>query len=197
MSLAKTGYTTTTAKNYLIDAATVYTNVTYEAVAGFTGTLIGATQGGVSFKIEQNFRQAEVDGASHIAVKGNDFLESAAGTIVAKLKEITAENLRKGLNGVIRAAAADEAPTGYQVLETKRALTDTDYLENIAIVGTLSGTTSPVICILDNPLCTGGIELATEDKTEAVVELTFEARADAAQLLVDAMPWRILFPAIA
>ena len=45
MALKKTGYTSTTAKNYVINAATVYTGVTYDESTGFTGTLHGATSG--------------------------------------------------------------------------------------------------------------------------------------------------------
>ena len=46
MALAKTGYTSTTSKTYVINAATVFTGVTYDSVGGaFTGTLHGATSG--------------------------------------------------------------------------------------------------------------------------------------------------------
>lgn len=199
MALAKTGYTENTPKNYVINAASVYTNVTYAAEGGFTGTLIGATSGGVTLTIEQNYRNPEVDGTSHVQgnVKGNKILESAKAMAVINLKEITAENLKKGLNGSIADAAAGTAPAGYKVIKTKRKVEDADYLTNICIVGTLSGTDNPIIAILDNAFCTGGIELATEDNGEAVVELTYEAHATAAQLAADEFPWRILFPAIA
>ena len=199
MALAKTGYTENTPKNYVINAASVYTNVTYAAEGGFTGTLIGATSGGVTLTIEQNYRNPEVDGTSHVQgnVKGNKILESAKATAVINLKEITAENLKKGLNGSIADAAAGTAPAGYKVIKTKRKVEDADYLTNICIVGTLSGTNNPIIAILDNAFCTGGIELATEDNGDAVVELTYEAHATATQLAADEFPWRILFPAVA
>lgn len=200
MAFAKTGYTENTPKNYVINAASVYTNVTYAEVGGFTGTLIGATSGGVTVTIEQNYMNPEVDGTAHVQgkVKGNTLLESAAARAVVNLKEITAEALRKGLNGSIRAALSTEAPTGYKVVETKREVEASDYLTNIAIVGTLSGSDEAVIAILDNPLCTGGIELATEDNNGgAVIELTYEAHATATQLAAETFPWRILFPTIA
>ena len=199
MPLATKGYTENTPKNYLIDSATVFKNVTYASGPGFTGTLIGATQGGVVVTIEQNYRYPEVDGTAHVQgrVKGNTILESAKAQVVIKLKELTAENLRGGLNGAIVDALSTEAPTGYKKITTKRAVASGDYLTNIAVVGTLAGTAEPVIFIIDNPLCIDGYEVATEDNSEAVLELTYVAHATAAQVTADEFPWRILFPAVA
>ncbi len=197
MALKKTGYSNTTAKNYLINAATIYTGVKYDDVAGeFTGTLHGATSGGVTLTIEQTYRDIEIDGTSHMKVKGNKVLEAATATAVANMKELTAENIRKSINGTMRDAGVGEAPEGYKVIETKRYLDDTDYIENMAIVGTLSGTDKPVIAILDNAISTGGLELGTEDNNEAVVEQTYEAHATVEQLDADQYPWRILFPTV-
>lgn len=197
MALKKTGYSNTTAKNYLINAATIYTGVKYDDVAGdFTGTLHGATSGGVTLTVEQSYRDIEIDGTSHMKVKGNKVLESATATVTANMKELTAENIRKSLNGTIRKAEVGETPEGYKVIETKRYLEDDDYIENMAIVGTLSGTDKPVIAILDNAISTGGLELGTEDNNEAVVEQTYEAHATVEQLDADQYPWRILFPTV-
>ena len=197
MALKKTGYSNTTSKNYLINAATIYTGVKYDDVAGdFTGTLHGATSGGVTLTVEQSYRDIEIDGTSHMKVKGNKVLESATATVTANMKELTAENIRKSLNGTIRKAEVGEAPEGYKVIETKRYLEDDDYIENMAIVGTLSGTDKPVIAILDNAISTGGLELGTEDNNEAVVEQTYEAHATVEQLDADQYPWRILFPTV-
>ena len=197
MALKKTGYTSTTAKNYVINAATVYTGVTYAEAGGFTGTLHGATSGGVTVTIEQTYRDVEVDGTGHMKVKGNKRLESATATATANMKEITAEIIRQSLNGTLATAEVTDAPTGYKVITTKRQVEDTDYIDNMAIVGTLSGTNKPVIIILDNVLCTSGLELATEDNGEAIIEQTYEAHATVEQLDADEYPWRILFPTIA
>lgn len=196
MTLKRTGYTEKTSKNYLINAATVYTDVTYTKEAGFAGKLHGATSGGVTLTIEQTYRDIEVDGASHTKLKGNKMLESAFASATVNLKEITAESIRQSLNGAIKTATTTEAPTGYKVVTTKRYLEDTDYIANMAIVGTLSGTNKPVIAILDNVISTGGLELATEDNNEAVIEQTFEAHATVEQLDADEFPWRILFPTV-
>ncbi|MBN6206302.1 hypothetical protein JYK21_07545 [Ralstonia pickettii] len=193
--LRKTGYTKKTSERYIINAATVYTGVTFKDGA-FTGDLHGATSGGVTLTIEQEYRDIEVDGTGHVKVKGNKVLESANATITANMKEITAETIRRSLNGSIEEASADEAPEGYKVIKSKRYLEDSDYLENIAIAGRLSGTNQPVIAILDNALCTSGLELGTEDNSETVIEQTYEAHADEEQLNADEMPWRIYYPEI-
>ena len=198
MALATKGYTENTPKHYLIDSATVFKNVTYTTLDGFAGTLIGATEGGVTFTIEQNYRAPEVDGTAHLQglVKGNVVLESAKAQVVINLKELTAENLRGSLNGTMIDALSTEAPTGYKKITTKRAVASGDYLTNIAVVGRLGGTTEPVIVIIDNPLNTNGVEVETQDNAEAVIELTYVAHATAAQVAADEFPWRILFPAV-
>lgn len=196
MALKKTGYTEKTSKNYLINAATVYTDVVYAEGAGFTGTLHGATSGGVTVTIEQTYRDIEVDGTGHTKVKGNKVLESAFASAVVNLKEITAESIRQSMNGNLGTAEATDAPTGYQVITAKRYIEDTDYIENMAIVGTLSGTNEPVIVMLDNVISTGGLELATEDNNETIIEQTFEAHASVDQLDADEFPWKILFPTV-
>lgn len=192
--LRKTGYSDKTSKRYVINAATIYTGVEYKVDGGFTGDLMGATSGGVTLNIEQEYRDIEVDGTGHVKVKGNKVLESANGTVTANMKEITAETIRRSLNGSIKEVTDAEAPIGYKLIESKRYVEDSDYIENIAVVGRLSGTSQPVIAILDNALCTSGLELGTEDNDEAVIEQVYEAHASVEQLNADEMPWRIYYP---
>lgn len=194
MTLKKTGYREASAESFLIDAAVLYTNVSYSEAGGFTGDLLGATSGGVNFTIEPTYRTIEVDGTGHTSTKGLKVLESAIGTAVANIKELTLENIRKSLNGKVRDARPDEAPSGYKVVESKRYIDDGDYLENVAVVGRLSGTNEPIIAILDNALSTTGLNIQTEDNNEAVVEQTFEAHADDEQLDKEEFPWRIYYP---
>lgn len=197
MTLKKSGYTSKTAKNYVINAAVVYTNVTHTEPGGFEGTLHGATSGGVKVTIEQEYRDIEVDGTSHTKVKGNKALESANATITANMKEITAETIRQSLNGTIEDATPEEAPTGYKVIRTKRKVEDTDYIDNMAVVGTLSGTDEPVIAIIDNALCISGLDGETQDNGEMVIEQIYQAHASIEQLETEEFPWRILYPTVA
>lgn len=193
MALAKTGFTSSTPENFIIDAATVYKNLTFDG-SEFSGTLVGATSGGVTVNIEQSYRKPEVDGTYHTEVKGLKQLESAVCNVTMNLKELTAENLRQSLNGTMEDAGELEAPAGYKKITTKRYVEDGDYIPTIAVVGRLSGTDKPVIFVLDNALATEPLELSTEDNGEAVVEQTLTAHASYEQLAADEFPWRIFYP---
>lgn len=194
MALPKTGYTKTTVESFIIDAATIFTDFTYSELGGFAGTPLGATSGGVTVNIEQTYRKPEVDGTYIMDVKGLEVMESAKATVTASLKELSAENLRRSLNGTIAEASAEEAPTGYKVIKTKRYVEDSDYIPTIAVVGIHNGTKKPIIFQLDNGLVTSPLEIATEDNNEATVEQTITAHASYEQLAADEFPWTILYP---
>lgn len=199
MGFKKTGYTEKTAENYLLDSATIYTNVTVTAGEWSYEKLIGATQGGASVSLEQTWRYPEVDGTAHVQgkVKGNAVLESAIAMATIPLKEIDAENLKMSLNGAMVDALATEAPSGYKKITTKRYLESTDYIGNIGIVWHDPKDNKPTVIILDNVLSTGAIELKGEDNGEVVIELNLEAHSSVEQLSTDAFPWRIFKKATA
>ncbi|WP_166083102.1 hypothetical protein [Erysipelothrix anatis] len=193
----RSGITKDTAKRYVIDTATVYTDVEFTTEGGFVGNLIGATNGGVTLAIENQYRDIELDSAKLMKLKGNKVLESANATVTVKLKELSAENLRMAINGKITEAADDVAPAGYHVIESKSILEDSDYLGNVAFVGRISGTDKPIIAILDNAIVTSPLSMETEDSNEVVQEIVFEASATFDQLQTGEFPWRILYPEVA
>ncbi len=69
---------------------------------------------------------------------------------------------------------------------------DTDYIDNVAIVGNVSGKTKPVICIVKNALADAGFSLATAPRDEAVPAIIFTGHYDPGDL--DAEPWEIRWP---
>lgn len=195
--LRTTGYNKNTAESYVINAAVVYTNVQYDKEKNeFTGDLHGATNGGVTLNVELEYREIEVDGAMGMSLKGNKVLEKGVATITANVKELTAESIRRSVNGTIEDASTDEAPEGYKVIKGKVIVESDDYINNMAVVGRLSGSSDPVIAILDNVLCTSGLEMGTEDNNEAVVEQVYEAHATHEQLENEEFPWRVYYPEI-
>lgn len=194
--LQTTGYTKDTPLNYWIDAGAIYTNLAYDTEKGeWTGELLGATSGGNQLLVEQEYRAIEVDGV-FVPAKGQKALESSTAKLVVNLKEITAENLRLAINGTVRDAETDEAPEGYKVVEGKSELECEDYIENIGIVGTITGSTQPIIAILYNALCVSGMDPETQDNDEAVISMEFEAHADADQVANRKLPVKIFFPPI-
>lgn len=191
--LKMNAYSEKTAESYVIDTAVIYTEV--ELLQGqFQGTLLGATAGGTKISITPEYEDIEVDGTSHMKVKGNKKLVSATATVTANVKELTVEVLRKSLNAKVIAADPLKAPNGYKQVEMGRRLTDDLYIENIAFVGRISGTNEPILFILDNALVISPLEIDTADNTEAVIEVEFEAHASIEQLHNDEWPWRILYP---
>lgn len=195
MGLPKTGYTKKSADNFIIDSATVFTDLKYDKGSGeFTGTPMGATSGGVEFNSELSYRKVEVDGAYVMDVTGLNVLESATASIKANLIELTAENLRRSINGTLEDATDDEAPSGYKVIKQKRYLEEGDYIPSVAVAGIHNGTKQPVIVVLDNGLVKSGLSLKTEDNKEAVIEQEITANASYEQLANDEFPWRIYYP---
>ena len=195
MALPKTGYTKTTADNFVIDSATVFTDFKYDKEKEeFTGITMGATSGGVEIKTELSYRKVEVDGAYIMDVVGLNVLESATATMKANLIELTAENLRRSLNATMTDATTDEAPAGYKIIKPKRYLEEGDYIPNMAVVGIHNGTKQPIIVALDNGLVKSGLEIKTEDGKEVVIEQEITANASYEQLINDEFPFRIYYP---
>lgn len=191
----RSGYTQETAKKLWVDSGVAYKNIRYDAEKdSFEGELIGATSGGVGFAVELTIRQPEIDGTSHIDVKDLQIVETASGTLTVPLKELTAQAFVDSIKGSIRNAGADEAPSGYQVIETVREITADMYVENVGIVGRQPKNNKPIIIILDNALVSEGIELSTEDNNEAIMEQTWRAHADYNQVQTGKYPWRVFYP---
>jgi len=193
MTLAKTGYTANTSKKYLVNSGVIYKNLVYTTETGWSGTILGATAEGTTLKIELNYRQIEIDGPK-VNTMGEKVLESANASLETNVKELTAEILRQSLNGTIADVEIGEAPTGYKVVKSKMKVEATDFLTNIAYVGTLTGTNEPIIIILDNAFVTSGLETEHKENSEAVVTLVFEAHATAEQVNAEELPWTIYYP---
>lgn len=191
----RSGYTKETAKKLWVDSGVAYKNIKYNPEQdNFEGELIGATSGGVSFAIELSLRQSEIDGASHVQTKDLKFVEEANGTLTVPLKELSAQAFIDSIKGTVRQARSEEAPSGYQVIETVRDITSDMYVENVGIVGRQPENDKPIIIILDNALVSEGIELDTEDNNEAIMEQVWQAHASYEQLQEGVYPWRVLYP---
>lgn len=192
----KTGYTQSTPQHFLTNAGAVYKNLTWNSVSQkWEGELLGATSGGNKLTVEKNYRTVEIDGV-FTATVGQKVLESQGAKLEINMKEITAENLRMSLNGQLASGDGATAPTSYKVVSAKGKLDKTDYITNLGLVGTLSGTEQPIVIILDNALCVSGLEFETKDNEEAVVTMIFEAHADEDQIDDLTLPCRIYFPEI-
>jgi len=69
---------------------------------------------------------------------------------------------------------------------------DSDYIDNVALVGTISGKGDDVICIVKNALADTGFSLSTAPRDEAVPSIVFTGHYDPAD--PDTEPWDIKYP---
>lgn len=69
---------------------------------------------------------------------------------------------------------------------------DSDYIDNVALVGTITGKSSDVICIVKNALADQGLALSTAPRDEAVPVIVFTGHYLPAS--PDDEPWDIKYP---
>lgn len=81
---------------------------------------------------------------------------------------------------------------GDHTVITGGEIEDSDYIDNVAIVGNVSGKSKPVICMAKNALADTGFSLATAPRDEAVPAIIFTGHYDPDDL--DAEPWEIRWP---
>lgn len=184
------GYNASVPDHLLLDAGAIYKNVTFEATTGiFSGEALGATQGGNEFSFSQEIRSIEADGAKG-RVKGLQVIESEEAVLTVNLLEQTAANIKLAIAG----SNLDTSDTNYDLITPKGKIEDTDYLDNVAYVGRVSGSQKPVVIILENALSIEGLNLKPEDNKEAVLPIKFAAHADADDVTNEVLPVKIYFP---
>lgn len=194
-AVKKTGITQETAKSFVINAGAIYTDLTFTEGTGWEGNRLGATAGGNAIVITNDIREIEIDGAFSKYV-GQKVLTASNATLTTNVKEVTSNVIKMAILGKVTATSGVDEPTAYDLIEGKGKIEASDYLTNIGLVGEISGTNEPVIIILDNALCTSGLNITTGDNAEAVVAMTFEAHADADQLEDRTLPARIYMPKV-
>lgn len=186
------GYTSVTPKKLLLDAGAFFKNFNVGsdtfASAVAAGKLLGATQGGGTFSAVPAIRKIEVDGVKG-AAKGLEVIDEWVVTLSANIKELKKEALQASLaSGTIDTTTNAD----YDIIAANNYIALTDYVDNITWVGKLSGTNDPLIIQVYNALNTGGLTLATADKAEAVVAVTFAGHYDDSNL--DTPPFKIYYP---
>ena len=104
------------------------------------------------------------------------------------LLELNADMLKASVIGADVECDID----GMSLIESKDAIEEGDYWENIAFVGeTLAG--KKIIVILPNALCTSGLSIDGKNGEESVGKFTFECHGDASESLTT-LPYKIYYP---
>lgn len=187
------GVTQDTAKNIQFGAGTIHRGLKYtEGKWNFANSIVGATSGGSHLTITPEYTSIAIDGV-HVEVKG---LTKKKTGVKAQLDvnwaELSADIIKTALN------AAENTEGGvddYTLLEDKPDIVEGDYWDNIAFVGkTLDGRN--IIAILDNALCTNGLDLQGKDKSQGVISTTHECTADLSdgETDYDTLPYHIYYP---
>lgn len=193
----KNGVTSDTAKNIPFGAGTIHKGLKCtEGVWNFANSLVGATSGGSHLVIAPEYTDINIDGV-HVQVKGLTKKKTGeTATLEVNWAELSADIIKDAINGAVN---TDDAVTGYTLLESKPDIVEGDYWDNIAFVGkTLDGRN--IIVILDNALCTNGLDLQGQDKTQGVLTTTHECSAelsDDGEVDYDTLPYHIYYPTAA
>lgn len=184
----KTGVSANTPKNIVFGAGTIHKNLTYASTAwNFDASIIGATSGGSKFTITPEITNVEADGAL-VKAKGLNVKTGETATMDINFLELTKDIIKSAVVG----ADGTSEDTTYDLIESKASIAEGDYWENIAFVGkTLEGKN--IIVILDNALCTSGLELEGKNKEAGIGKYTFECHAELTSDL-DTLPWHIYYP---
>lgn len=183
------GITEVTPKNILLGAGTIFKNLTWDTTKSQFkfDKVLGATSGGSKFSIKNEFKDIEADGAV-VKVKGLTLKYGQVAELETNLLDITVDNLKIAMLGEEK----ESEITGYKELVPKAQLEAGDYIGNLAYVGRKSDG-SPVIIIMENALCTEGLEIEGKNKDNAVLKVKFECYGDITSDL-QTLPVKILIP---
>lgn len=182
-NVTTTGFNDKTMESLLLDAGAVYKNFGYPDQG-----IVGATSGGNEFQAKAKIRQIKVDGVKAANAKGMEVIDEITTTLKCSFIEITKEILAAALIADIDTTT----DSNYDILTGKIVIEDSDYIKNLAWVGTLSGSDKPVIIIIENALSLDGLQLKTEDSKDNVLDVTFTAHADPDT--PKALPYKIYYP---
>ena len=185
-------FTKNTAKNMQLDAGLLVKGLT--DILNFNGTIadekkLGATSGGASFSATPEMRNIfeGIDGAKGNYKDGN-VIDNWEITLTATVKEMTAKNLQLAM----ATADINSEDDKFDVLTPRMDIKTTDYIDNICWLGTMNGSSEPMIIELKNVLNTNGISFTAEDKGSGSVELELKAHFDLSK--PNEVPFNIYFP---
>jgi hypothetical protein len=166
------GITSTTKENVLLGEGALYLGY---VSAALPGTLLGAIRPGASYKVVQEFRQADADGNKG-SIKGLEWVTKAEATITAELIEFTEENLRAMIAGATYSSgttvATDEAVgTGDGATVTFSLDSKPVVWNSISVTVAAAAKVEGVDYVVD--YTNGTITFATAPATDAAIVATY------------------------
>lgn len=170
----------------LLDSGAVYTDF---VSVGSPGTLLGATRGGAVFKRVPKYKDTPYEGVPG-SVVGQKHLTGVRITLEVNIISFDEDNLALAIpNSDVSAPAGGYVTIDEDTWDASAVHT----LDNVAILAQLSGESTPVVIVLDNPICEKDLTLTFKDKAETSSKWTFTAFYKESAGF-DSPPWRILWP---
>ena len=185
--IGKHGISTSTPENILLGAGTYHRNLQFKD-GQWTGEILGATNGGGKISVVGEFVDVEVDGAL-VKVKGMAVKQGGTVTVEANFAELSVEVMKMAT----LFKEGDSDADGFTMLQDKAAIEEGDYIQNFGFVGKTLNDAKTIVFIMENALCTSGMEIETKNKEQVVVKLTMEAYANNEGDL-DTLPVKIYYP---
>ena len=183
MPQGRSGLSTLTADNMVLDAGEVWFNIGIseleatnwaDATAVGTAVRVGGTRGGNSFSPGRTIREMPVDGAIG-PVKGFNRRATSRPALTVNMLELTVANLERSL------AAATKTTTASNLTKlVGKEIADGDYITNVALATTLKGQVQPFILVVHNALVLEAPEFSFADEDEMVLSVTFVGHVTAA-----------------
>lgn len=150
--------------------------------------VLGATSGGNKCSIASELQDIEVDGAT-VKIKGMTQKIGEAASLETNLAQHTVESIKRAIVG----KEVDSLIKGFKQIITKPLIELSDYLDNVAFVGSMTDGTDLII-IMENAICTSAYELEGKNKENAVTSTKFECSADFEKGVFDTLPVYIFYP---
>lgn len=163
----------------------------YECTLGhWEGDVIGATSGGNKVTLKGEIFNIELDGA-FVNVKGLDVKQGGTAQIEVNYGELSPNILK--IVSLYKESASD-AP-GYKMYVDKATIDEGDYIKNFGFVGKTANDAKDIIVIMENALCTSGLELEGKQGSGTVIKATMEAYAELDEnSTLDILPVKIYYP---
>ena len=188
MANLKHSVSSTTPSNVLLGAGTYFKGLAYSTNT-WSGTPLGATNGGGKISIKGEFVDLELDGAL-VKFKGQTIKQGGTAVAEVSFTELSADLLKYG---TLFKESTTSSASGYTQLEDKARIEEGDYITNFGFVGYTADNSKQIVVIFENALCTSGFEIEAKNKEQAVVKLTLEAYASNSGDL-DTLPVKIYYP---
>lgn len=184
------GVTQQTPERIPLGAGTIHKGLKYTDGTGwnFDTSIVCATSGGNKLTIAPEIYYPEIDGV-YTKLKETATLLGGTATMEINPIELTKDIVKSSVLGK-EGTSADET---LALIESKADIEEDDFWDNVAFVGkTIKG--KKIIAILDNALCTSGLDLEGKSKEASVPKFTFECHGSVNDNDHRKLPWHIYWP---